>query len=165
MKIVKLTLYISLAIALTGSAFHFGVHYGQETLEPQVKIITQTRTKINIETKYIERIIDHYVETPVEVEVVREVPQRLIEFSSLEELKEWLERNDVDSRIPSYPGFDCDDYAYQLQKNAAKDGYIISTELIIENGELHMLNSALIGNDIYFIEPQDDEVWFYCSRD
>jgi hypothetical protein len=72
---------------------------------------------------------------------------------------------------------DCDDYASRLQLEAYKDGYFLSVQLI-ENGmlngknvsnylQLHMGNLAMIGNEIYFIEPQPDyfRIVFVCNRD
>lgn len=58
MKKVKLIPYILLVIALTGGSFSFGVYYGQETFEPQVKVV------------------NNYIEVPVVVEVAKEVPPK-----------------------------------------------------------------------------------------
>jgi len=175
MKVKGLIAFTLLALALVGGSFCFGAHYGQKTFEPQVKIVTKTETQVQTQTKieYVDRVVKHYIEKPVEVEiekpveieVVKEVPRQLNYFASLEELQDWLEKDKADTLIASYPNFDCDDYAYELQQRALKDGYIISTELDWKKGEYHMLNSVLIGKDIYFIEPQDDTVWLHCSRD
>ena len=167
MNVKGLTTYTLLAMALVGGSFCFGVHYGQKTLEPQVKIITKTETQVQTQTKieYVDRVVEHYIEKPVEVKVVREVPRQLNYFASLEELQDWLKKDKTDTLIASYPNFDCDDYAYELQQRAFKDGYIISTELDWKKGEYHMLNSVLIGKKIYFVEPQDDTAWLHCSLD
>jgi hypothetical protein len=87
-------------------------------------------------------------------------------FSSVDELKAWLAQDDTDSTIYIFgtgclSKYDCDDYAVALERNALLDGYLVSLQ--IENN--HVLNSTIIGNEIYFIEPQTDEVWFWGYRD
>ncbi len=138
--------------------------------------------------EYVEvvRLVDNPIveirEIIVEREVVREViveqeviVERIIslrEFASLEELEEWL-ANDTTSALhfiggengltpdPEYD--DCDDYAYALQKAAEKDGFRLSVQVDVL--KQHALNSVFIGNDVYFIEPQTDEVWQEAYRD
>jgi len=90
------------------------------------------------------------------------------EFSSLEELKTWLAADDSDSTLYYFEGYidftkpyDCDDYAVALMRNALKNGYLISTQI---DGD-HMLNSTIIGNNVYFIEPSTDKVWLWGQRD
>jgi len=58
---------------------------------------------------------------------------------------------------------ECDDYAVALQESAAWSGYYVSVQFDV--AEEHALNTAVIGNDIYYIEPQTDEVWFLGQRD
>jgi len=41
----------------------------------------------------------------------------------------------------------------------------MSVIIIEQHGSPHMINLTSIGNDIYYIEPQTDEAWFYCYRD
>ena len=88
------------------------------------------------------------------------------EFESLDELNAWLAKDDTDSTIYIFgsgclANYDCDDYATALVQNALLDGYSVSAQ--IEGN--HMLNSTIIGNKIYFIEPQNDKVWFWGYRD
>jgi hypothetical protein len=88
------------------------------------------------------------------------------QFESLAELRAWLAEDDSDSTLYIFGSgclgcYDCDDYATALVYNALCDGYAISTQI---EGK-HMLNSTIIGNDIYYIEPQTDEVWFWGHRD
>jgi hypothetical protein len=109
------------------------------------------------------------------VEKLVEKPIELREFVSLQELVDWLEQDDTDSTLYftgmvdffASPGsnYDCDDFAYRLQKSALAQGYLMSTEIIVEKGAQHMINSTSIGNNIYFIEPQTDEVWLETYRD
>ena len=56
-------------------------------------------------------------------------------------------------------------YALDLQQRALKDGYLMSASVIEKGDQLHMINLATIGNDVYYIEPQTDEVWFFANRD
>jgi hypothetical protein len=88
------------------------------------------------------------------------------EFASLSELKAWLDKDDTDTAFYIFGTgcleyYDCDDYATALVYNALADGYSVSLQ--IEGS--HMLNSTIIGNDIYFIEPQNDQVWLWGHRD
>ena len=117
----------------------------------------------------------HYVDREVitEVEVLADIELR--EFTSIRELEDWLAEDDTDQYIHLVTGengvaeqsdkYDCDDYAFQLQRRAVKNGFLISVIIIEEQGAPHMINLAGINNDIYYIEPQTDEVWFYCYRD
>ena len=114
-----------------------------------------------------------------EIEVIKEAavdkPIELREFTSLEELERWLAEDDTDEYIHLVAGedgvcrqsdkYDCDDYAFQLQRRAANSGFLMSVTIIEKQGEPHMINLTCIGNDIYYIEPQSDEVWFYCHKD
>lgn len=121
------------------------------------------------------RYIIHYVDREVVKEIPVEKPVELREFASLEELKAWLAEDDTDEYIYLFAGkngvcqqsdrYDCDDYAFQLQKRAASSGFLISVTIIYERGRPHMINLAGISNDIFYIEPQSDKVWFYCNRD
>lgn len=89
------------------------------------------------------------------------------EFESLEKCKAWLAEDDTDSTIHyvfgsgSWTDYNCDDYSVALVRNAREDGYEVSTQI---NGD-HMINSTVIGNEIYFIEPQADKVWLVGYRD
>ena len=127
-------------------------------------------------TGYIDRA-DHepfIVQKEIIVEKLIEKPIELREFVSLQELVDWLEQNETDTTLyftvkvdlsNPHSEYDCDDFAYRLQKNALVEGYLMSTEIIVKEGEQHMINSTCIGNDIYFIEPQTDEVWLGSYRD
>ena len=111
-------------------------------------------------------------------EVIVEKLIELHEFASLEELRSWLAEDDTDECIhlvvdedgvchlvELLAEYDCDDYAFRLQRQAARSGFLMSVTIIEEQGKQHMINLACIGNDIYYIEPQTDEVWFYCHKD
>ncbi len=108
-----------------------------------------------------------------EVTVEKQIEQK--EFSSKEELEEWLAEDDTKTTVyffvkadgteGSSDEYDCDDYALALQRRASKDGYLMSVTIIDKNDQPHMINLATIGNDVYYIEPQTDEVWFYSNLD
>jgi len=152
-----------LVISCIGLGFYIG--YTQTTYIPQVE--------------YVET--DHYIieEVEKEVEIEVEVPIKLREFESLEELETWLANDRTDGKHymfnwvddeaainlegqtsanfyihPDYQ--DCDDYARILQDNANKDGFEMSVQL--DEIKHHALNTAIIGNKVYFIEPQTDDI-------
>ena len=88
------------------------------------------------------------------------------EFESLDALKAWLAQDDTDHAIYIFGSgclinYDCDDYAVALVYNALQAGYSVSTEI---SGD-HMMNTTIIGNEIYMIEPQTDEVRLWGKRD
>ena len=121
------------------------------------------------------RDIIRYVDREVIKEVIVERPIELREFTSVEELKTWLAEDDTDQYVHLVAGkdgicqpsdkYDCDDYALQSQREAAKSGFLISATIVNESGRPHMINLACIGNNIYYIEPQTDQVWFHCYKD
>jgi len=112
-------------------------------------------------TRDVERIILQREEVVVEVEV--EVPKQLRDFESLDELRTWLDGQP--NYVCVFPNCDCDDFARWLVEDAAEDGYRLSWELDYSRGKLHLLNSAIIGNGFYLIEPQGHKVWFKCLVD
>jgi hypothetical protein len=88
------------------------------------------------------------------------------EFNSVDELKAWLAQDATNQTLYIFGNgcvsrYDCDDYAMALVRNALLDGYLVSIQ--IEGN--HMVNSTVIGNTIYYIEPQTDEVRFWGYRD
>ena len=89
------------------------------------------------------------------------------EFEALERCKAWLAEDDTDSTIHyifgsgSWTDYDCDDYSVALVRNAREYCYEVSTQI----DDDHMRNSTIIGNEIYYIEPETDEVWLAGYRD
>lgn len=167
-----------IALGLLASSFVFGISYGQETFQPQVV------------TEYI--TITETVEVPVEVinevsvEVIKRVPVKLRYFKDTNELEKFLEESDVDHRIyitATFAGlidfrtYDCEDYAIALQNQAYKAGFHINIQVVWhyrrpDTGGLvtryhdgHALNSTIISNEMYFIEPQTDEYWLASYLD
>jgi len=169
-----------IALGLLASSFGFGVGYGQKTFQPQVV------------TEYI--TITETVEVPVEVikeipvEVVRKVPTNLRYFKDTDELEKFLEESDADHHAYikatkdgiidlSLSTYDCEDYAIALRNHAHAKGFHMSIQTVWhyrrpDSGELvtryyegHALNSTIIGNEMYFIEPSTDDYWLAASLD
>ncbi len=115
------------------------------------------------------------------VEVVIEVLTELRDFESTDELERWLAENHIDEAVMLYASgkeFDCDDYARRLIKDARADGYQLwfqvllpnyrhpdTRERITKHDQAHAICSAIIGDKIFFIEPQTDVYWFVAEVD
>ena len=132
----------------------------------------------------VEKIVYKPAEEPVIKEI--EVQRSLLQFESLAELKQWLSNvklidihftvvNEIGNSVQK---FDCDDYARRLQDWALQEGYIISFEVIrhteynslftqkrLPVGDIHAINSVIIGNSVYYIEPQTQEIIFVANLD
>jgi hypothetical protein len=77
-------------------------------------------------------------------------------FSSLQELRDWLEQDDTEdewSHVSCYA-----ELCYILQARAIQDGYILSTDVDFEDGVDYWSNCAVIGDTIYWIYPDDDDI-------
>jgi len=134
--------------------------------------------------KPVEKIVYEQVEKPVVKEV--EIARTLTYFENIGDFKQWLDGvnlvqigfNVIDQNNNNITKFDCDDYARSLQDKSLQDGYIISFEVIraseynsmfkekrIPSGAIHAVNSAIIGNEVYYIEPQTKEIVFVANID
>ncbi|MBA7660519.1 hypothetical protein ES703_68521 [subsurface metagenome] len=132
----------------------------------------------------MEKIVYKQVEKPVVKEV--EVSRPLLQFESIADLKQWLSNVNlieigfsvIDQNNNNITKFDCDDYARRLQDRALQDGYMISFEVIrhaeynslfkekkIPIGAIHAINSVIIGNGVYYIEPQTQETVLVANLD
>jgi len=166
---------------------------GQKTLEPKVTTEYQIRTIYRDVEKIVyepeEKVITQIIYEPVEKVVIRRIekPVPLRSFEDLDELQDWLNNTGVINIHFSIIGgedgqetnkLDCDDYAIQLQEKALTAGYIVSFEVIdsteynthfeqkkIPCGVIHAINSVVIGNEIYYIEPQNHEIAFVAYLD
>jgi len=168
--------YIFLVVGIIfglGAGTMSGLTLAHNLLKP-VEIIKEVPVEVKIyqdkivEVPVIKTIMEYHTEyLPGEPEWQTARP-----FASVEEMATWLTDNrlplvliaDSNGEIslngqPSNPLYDCDDYAGELQRRALKDGFIMNVELDWKGGRLHALNSAIIGNDWYFIEPQTSEFW------
>ena len=106
-------------------------------------------------------------------------------FVSVEELASFLETDNTDNTLFLQAGKDgiiqfngqCEDYAFNLQKRAKEAGYIMETELLSKTdcikwkkyiegdpyslgyNDAHMIDKVYIGNEVWFIEPANDNKW------
>ena len=135
--------------------------------------------------------VHHYdlieVETPIfypeYVEVEKEIIIPLEDWNSLDEVKAFLEQDDSDRHLYLISGEpfsgQCENKAFTLEDRAEAIGKrletetLTRTEYIIYYGndgglnawDRHMLCKALIDNDVWFVEPENDEIWlaFYLD--
>jgi len=179
-------LFILATLALV---FCAGGYLGQATFEPKVIIDHEIHTIYRVIERVVYEPVERVVYEPVERLVVKriEIPKPLCHFQSLDELEGWLGNirvldirfdvvnEETGQRIKK---FDCEDYAIRLQEKALRDGYIISFEVIrsaeynvlfkqkrIPNGAIHAINSVILGNEVYYIEPQTQEIVFVAYLD
>jgi len=173
--------------------FCAGGYLGQATFKPQIivnhEIQTMDRVVERVVYEPVERVIEKVVYEPVERVIVKrvETTKPLRYFQTLDELERWLGnmwvldiRFDVVDKETSQriKRFDCDDYAIRLQDKALRDGYMMSFEVIrhveynalfkqkrIPNGAIHAINSVILGNEVYYIEPQTHEIVFVAYLD
>jgi hypothetical protein len=175
MKIKLNTLLLGLLlIAVAIIAYCLGASSAYEDL-----VITTRHAQISpVDVRLISTHTVEYVEKIViekeYVDVVRDVPVEYRNFTDQLELQQWLEERNKTATIYFQRGdavIDCDDFAMELQKEALADGYIISFEIISvneynhlfsiplpESQSLHAINLSIIGNDVYYIEPQTGEI-------
>ena len=134
--------FITIIAFLVGLAFLMGKTVGQ----PEIEARTVTVAEPAIQE------VPVYVTQTEYIEVTRELKP----FKSWHELQVWLANNYVRDATADR----CVDTALELCQRAWRDGYQMSTELWGDgNGEGHMINSTVIGDNIYFIEPSSNSSW------
>lgn len=137
--------------------------------------------------KEVEVIKEVPVEVVKEVEVIRE----LDDWQSLNELTAFLEADDTDQRIVLVTNDDgvvyltgyCEDAAFQLVERAELIGKQLDTEILTRHElflyedyldfdpalsstyEKHMIVKAIIGNEVWYIEPANDNIWLDAYLD
>ncbi len=179
MYTVLTTLFV---VAVLNIFFSIGVSVWQAPIKPQTSTVIEPVVKCQL----IETHTVQYVEKPVTVveyvERTRKVPVELRDFNDLEELKRWLVGMDMNTTTIFFqlPGvtIDCDDYALAMQHKALTSGRIMSFEVISRSEynavfksklppgqSLHAINLVIIGNDVYYIEPQTSEIVFATHLD
>ncbi|UCG54819.1 MAG: hypothetical protein JSV32_00960 [Dehalococcoidia bacterium] len=128
-------------------------------------------------TEYVTKTEYRYAEVPVlkYVDQVVELPYEQQPFESIEYLREFLAKDGTNKPVIRLVAdgseWDCEDYAIQLQKRALKAGFLMSIDIVdwreynslftenqLSYDTKHAINSTIIGNWIYYIEPQTDEV-------
>jgi hypothetical protein len=101
----------------------------------------------------------------------------ITDFQSVEELKDFLAQDKAplilranESGVVSFNGV-CNEYAIQLRDRALEKGkylsvqvvsrleYYKATHRILDDGQYHTMNMAIIGRTYYLIEPKTDEIW------
>lgn len=88
----------------------------------------------------------------------------LEEFTSVGELRAFIESDSTD-RMPPIPNeWDCDDYARRLRDNAAAIGKELEVTIHPIRTK-HVVNMAFIGNEVWLVEPQNDYMWQYAVVD
>ncbi len=78
-------------------------------------------------------------------------------FSSLDELEWFLTEDETDEHENIRDVFDCSDFALMLQKNALEQGYLMNCQMLFTE---HMMNMAIAGDAVYYIEATTDEILF-----
>ena len=119
----------------------------------------------------VEKLVHHYIEI--------EVPVKLEDWESVEELEAFLKADNTDSHIYLKAGGDgvikfdgqCEDVAIQLRDRAMAEGkhlevvplhraeYLKWYNEEIEVGRYHAICMAIIGNEFWYVEPSDDRCW------
>ena len=182
---------VLLAFALINLVFCAGGYVGELTAKPLVTFEPKIQTKIVDWVVHVpvEKVVEKEIYIPVEKTVVEHIEtyKPLRHFQNLDELERWLGnmwvldiRFDVVDKETGQriKRFDCEDYAIRLQEKALRDGYIISFEVIrsveynalfkqkrIPSGAIHAINSVILGNEVYYIEPQTHEIVFVATLD
>ena len=140
--------------------------YGETNTSPEIIIQKVTRSEVP-ETVSDKQITE---KAPVVeyIEVEKEVPVELKQFESEEALIEWLDIDRTNDLPYIKDVFECEHFAQTLMKNTLRGGHHMSFQVLknyrrpdtkefIEGP--HVINSTIIGNYIYFIDPQTDELW------
>ena len=170
------TLIILLALALAGGSFCWGLVYSKIKMAPEIIVQTVTKDVSHYVEKPTIEVIETFVEKKVieevpvvqYVEVEKEVPAKLKQFESEEELIEWLHIDKTDESPYIRNLFECENFARTLMRHTLENGHLMSFQVLknytrpdtkefIEGP--HAINSTIIGNDVYFIDPQTDEFW------
>jgi hypothetical protein len=126
------------------------------------------RPTLEVRETVVEKKVIEKVPVIEYVEVAKEVPMELKQFESEEELIEWLHTDKTDELPYIKDLFECENFARTLMRHALKSGYYMSFQVLKDYTRPdtkefiqgpHAINSTIIGNDIYFIDPQTDEFW------
>lgn len=94
-------------------------------------------------------------------EIKKVYPPR--DFSSTNELREWLISNTVSEMTPSKTIQDWFAKALKIQEDALKDGYIISAEIDYneQTGKVNVICAAIIDGEYWGWDPEIDEPVYY----
>lgn len=171
-----------ISIGVLSLAFCAGVYLHPVVFESETIAVIEPTVECQLVGSHTVQYVDRPVAVVNNIERVQRIPVELRNFNSLEELKQWLAAvamniTTIFFQRPDAP-VDCDDYALDLQRKALADGYILSFQIIsrseynaVFQGELppgqslHAINLAIIGNNVYYIEPQTGEITFVIYLD
>ena len=149
-------------------------------VEKPVYIEVEKLVKV-VETIEVEKIVS--VERIVEVPV--EVNKKLRDWESIEELTEFLENDDTDTYFFLKADSDgkiafngqCEDLALQLRDRAMSIGKYLSVQVLspqeyekwygvtVGPDVYHAICMARIGNEFWYIEPDNDRHWLALYLD
>ena len=81
-------------------------------------------------------------------------------FSSMKDLQDWLNANDISERPPSTSAEDLYIKALEMQENALKDGYIISAyiDYSAEEEIFYIGLEAIAEGNVFMWNPETDEL-------
>ena len=134
--------------------------------------VVEAKVEPEIEYVYVQqevikfRDIIKYKEVPV----IRYVDRDVYHFKEPKQFKDVAELENYLGSITAYmpmEGQDCDDIARFFMLDALKAGFLVSMEIIDNYRGMgcHMLCSAVIGNNIYYIEPSNKQYWWAMPLD
>ena len=83
------------------------------------------------------------------------------EFASYADLIAWLKQDDTHEQVYS-PAIECVDFAFMMSEHAIEDGFWIFAAVDLSDG--HMQCIALIGDNLYAIEPQTNAVSLWAVK-
>lgn len=171
---------IFLILGLVAVSFISGVLYDRYTYQPPAIEHIQ----------YVDRVVEvpapiTKVETITTVEKIKEVPLDLRPFRDTDELEAFLKDSMANAIVLKTDGrgkvylnkpnfeYDCDNYAMALVEDAINKGFLVNLQYVEnyyrqdsrEFYPSHMINNTVIGNRLYFIEPQKDEFWLETRLD
>jgi len=147
---------IALLVVFLAGGWHLG-QIQSELVETQMNLVAAQNSITTLKDQLATRDSE-LLPVKAQLEEARHdtAETQLRHFSSLEELKTWLARDNTNENQYSPSNFNCIDFALMLQKHALVDGCILSTEVLPVGA--HWVNVAVIGDSAYFIEPQDDSL-------
>ena len=96
-------------------------------------------------------------------DIERVYPPR--DFSSVLELRNWLQLNDVSDQPPTPDVSSWYSKALQIQEDALRNGYIISVDFDYdpETDSFYVFCVTIINGDIWFWDPETDEPFQYTG--
>ncbi len=138
----------------------FGIGYNSR--EPLTSYITITK-----EAPKPYPTVEKIVEVPVVETITEYEPVVLEDWASYDELKNWLVADNVSDMEFIENEFDCEDFMFMLIDHALADNKSIGMYVEKDWADMpfHAWNFAIVGNDVYRIEPQDDSLIWLTYKD